>query len=69
MRQLDIVANNVANSTTSGYKSDRMAFAEHVVQARAQHPMSQVRASGVAERKNVNKNNRLSVESSTYCFY
>ncbi len=47
MRQLDIVANNVANATTSGYKSDRMAFAEHVVQARARHPMSQVRTAGV----------------------
>ncbi len=47
IRQLDIVANNIANTTTSGYKSDRMAFAEHVVQARAQHPMSQVRATGV----------------------
>ena len=47
MRQLDIVANNVANATTSGYKSDRMEFAEHVAQVRAKHPMSQVRASGV----------------------
>ena len=47
MRQLDIVANNVANATTSGYKSDRMEFAEHVAQVRAKHPMSQVRVSGV----------------------
>lgn len=47
MRQLDIVANNVANATTSGYKSDRMEFAEHVAQARGKFPMSQVRTSGV----------------------
>lgn len=47
MRQLDIVANNIANATTSGYKSDRMMFAEHVAQAGARHPVSQVRAAGV----------------------
>lgn len=47
MHQLDIVANNVANATTSGYKSDRMMFAEHVTRAQPRHPMSQVRETGV----------------------
>jgi flagellar basal-body rod protein FlgF len=42
-RQLELVANNVANATTSGYKADRMMFAEVVTRPERGQRMSQVR--------------------------
>ena len=33
-RQMDIVANNIANMNTSGYKGERMMFVEHLVKSR-----------------------------------
>ena len=33
VRQLDIVANNLANATTPGYKSESSLFAEHLLRA------------------------------------
>lgn len=30
-RELDVIANNVANMTTSGFKSEQMAFGEHLM--------------------------------------
>ncbi|MBI4183082.1 MAG: flagellar basal-body rod protein FlgF [Proteobacteria bacterium] len=33
-RQMDVIANNLANANTSGFKAQRMMFAEHLVQVR-----------------------------------
>ena len=33
-RQLEIVANNLANMSTNGYKSSQMMFVEHVVKSK-----------------------------------
>ena len=33
-RQLDIVANNIANMNTNGFKGERMMFVEHLVKSR-----------------------------------
>ena len=33
-RQMDIVANNIANMNTSGFKAERMMFAEHLVRSK-----------------------------------
>lgn len=33
-RQMDIVANNIANMNTSGFKGERMMFVEHLVKSR-----------------------------------
>jgi len=35
-RQMDIVANNLANMSTSGYKSEKMMFVEHLVKSKNQ---------------------------------
>jgi flagellar basal-body rod protein FlgF len=42
-RELDLVANNIANATTGGYKADRMLFAEFVTRPQRTQRMSQVR--------------------------
>jgi len=34
MRQLDIVANNIANMNTNGFKGERMMFVEHLVKSK-----------------------------------
>lgn len=41
-RKMDIVANNIANINTTGYKSSHMQFAEELVRAKGQNPMSMV---------------------------
>jgi len=41
-RKMDIVANNIANVDTSGYKSSNMLFKEYVVNERNQKPLSMV---------------------------
>jgi len=41
-RKMDIVANNIANVNTTGYKSDHMLFNEYVVEASKQKPVSMV---------------------------
>ena len=33
-RQIDIVANNIANMNTNGFKGERMMFVEHLVKSR-----------------------------------
>lgn len=33
-RQMDVVANNIANMNTSGFKSEKMLFAEHLVKSK-----------------------------------
>lgn len=33
-RQMDIIANNIANMNTNGYKAERMMFVEHLVRSR-----------------------------------
>lgn len=41
-RKMDIVANNIANVDTNGYKSSAMLFQEYVVDNRGQKPFSMV---------------------------
>lgn len=41
-RKMDMVANNVANVDTNGYKSTHMLFEEYMVKARDQKPLSMV---------------------------
>ncbi len=36
-RELDIVANNIANMNTVGFKGERMQFVEHLVKSRGSH--------------------------------
>ncbi|MBM09575.1 MAG: flagellar basal-body rod protein FlgF [Magnetovibrio sp.] len=36
-RELDIVANNIANMNTAGFKGERMQFVEHLVKSRGDH--------------------------------
>lgn len=38
VQELQVVANNLANASTSGYKADRAVFAEYIVSAGAQAP-------------------------------
>ena len=33
-REMDIVANNIANMNTTGYKGEHMMFVEHLVKSR-----------------------------------
>jgi flagellar basal-body rod protein FlgF len=33
-RQMDVIANNIANANTAGFKAERMMFAEHLVKVR-----------------------------------
>jgi len=41
-RQLDVIANNLANMNTHGFKSEKMMFAEHLVRSRGGHkPISE----------------------------
>jgi flagellar basal-body rod protein FlgF len=45
-RKMDIVANNIANVDTTGFKSDHIMFHEHVVNASKQKPVSMVEDAG-----------------------
>ncbi|PPR75348.1 MAG: hypothetical protein CFH05_00720, partial [Alphaproteobacteria bacterium MarineAlpha3_Bin4] len=33
-RQMDIIANNLANMTTTGFKGEKMMFSQHLVKSR-----------------------------------
>lgn len=41
-RKMDLVANNIANADTSGYRSSHMIFREHVIENAKQKPFSMV---------------------------
>src|SRR5690606_21081338 len=42
MRQMDIVANNIANADTSGFKREQVLFEEYLAQRSADAPLSYV---------------------------
>ena len=42
-RELDVVANNIANLNTTGFKADNVVFHEHLMPARAREPVSRQR--------------------------
>ena len=42
LRQMDVVANNIANAGTAGFRGEHMLFAEHVADLRSDRPMSYV---------------------------
>lgn len=49
-RALNVIANNVANTTTHGYKGDRMAFRQALSQAGTQGPAPDVLRYNVAQK-------------------
>lgn len=48
MRQMDVIANNIANAATPGYKGEHVLFAEFLAQGRSAMPMSYVEDIAVA---------------------
>lgn len=46
-REMDVVANNVANMNTPGYKAERMQFAEYLVRPQKNVPLSFVEDKGM----------------------
>ncbi|MCE2510753.1 MAG: flagellar hook basal-body protein [Alphaproteobacteria bacterium] len=46
-RQLSVIANNIANASTVGFKSENMMFSEHLAEAGKNEKISFVRGSGI----------------------
>ncbi len=45
-RQMDVLANNIANLSTAGYKAERIKFAEYLAGAQGEDPVSYVSSVG-----------------------
>ena len=54
-RQLSVIANNIANVSTVGFKSENLLFAEHLAKAGKSEPVSFVRSTGSVRDRSMGK--------------
>lgn len=63
-RRMDIIASNLANVTTTGYKKDRPAFVEYLPQNKEQFPQNKIRES--LYNKTINASVKLDVSQTDF---
>ena len=61
MRQMDVVANNIANANTTAYKGEHVLFKEYLTQRSADLPMSYVE--DIAVKRDTQQGNLLPTEN------
>ncbi len=59
-RQLDVVANNLANMSTHGYKGGRMMFVDHLVKSKGGDNLLTPKLSFVREYRDHDRHHRRS---------